>query len=177
MEPVAPVKFLIAILWKDWAEVEAALGRLPPTWGHADFAGPDRPFDLTDYYQAEMGAGLFRRIVSWSELLPPESLVEAKLACMAIESQLAQDHRRTVNLDVGYLDHNKVVLGSVKYAGQKIHLGQGIYADMVARYRRGRYEPLEWSFPDFRDGRYAEELGAIRRIYLDQCRQRRTATL
>ena len=175
MEPVTPVKFLIAVLWNDRSSLATALTLLPKSWGDVDFSGPDHLFNLTDYYQAEMGGGLLRRLVSWSVLLPPESLVEAKLKCIEIERQLACDQQRTINLDVGYLDHNKVVLGSVKYAGQKIHLGSGIYADMVARYRHGSYEPLEWSFPDFRDGRYAEELGTIRRIYLDQLRSARNA--
>ena len=75
-----------------------------------------------------------------------------------------------MNLDIGYLDHNKIVLASVKYAGQKIHLGDGIYADLIARYRGGRYQPFEWTVPDFRDGRYDGELAQIRRTYLNQLR-------
>jgi hypothetical protein len=55
-------------------------------------------------------------------------------------------------------------------AGQKIYLGEGVWADMVARYRQGRYQPFEWTFPDFRDGRYDRELNTIRRTYLGQLR-------
>jgi hypothetical protein len=47
-----------------------------------------------------------------------------------------------------------------------------VYADLIARYRAGRYQPFEWTFPDFRDGRYDQELSTIRRTYLAQLRNR-----
>ena len=77
---------------------------------------------------------------------------------------------RTVNCDAGYLDHNKVVLASAKEAGQKVYLDKGIYADLAGRYKNGAYRPFEWSFPDFKDGRYDKELLAIRALYLKQLR-------
>ncbi len=90
---------------------------------------------------------------------------------------LAEGGCRRVNLDVGYLDHAKIVLGSLKCAGQKIHLGDGVYADLIARFRDGRYQPFEWTFPDFRDGRYDGELAAIRDEYRRQLRDGRSTGL
>jgi hypothetical protein len=95
-------------------------------------------------------------------------LVAAKIACIAIESALSHDAKRRVNLDIGYLDHNKLVLASVKSAGQKIYLRDGIFADLVARYAQGRYQPFAWTFPDFKDGRYDTELQTLRETYLQQ---------
>jgi hypothetical protein len=54
-------------------------------------------------------------------------------------------------------------------------LDQGIYADLAGRYKNGRYQPFEWSFPDFKDGRYDEELGAMRSLYLAQMKTLRAA--
>lgn len=70
-----------------------------------------------------------------------------------------------------HADGNKIVLASFKYAGQKIHLGDGVYAGMVARYKHGCYQPFEWTFPDFCDGRYDDELAVVRRTYLQQLRE------
>lgn len=172
-QPVDPVKLLVGVLWADAAARDAALAQLQATWGTPDYQGPDRAFDQTHYYDAEMGPGLQRRLIAFAELVPPESLPAAKLRCNAIEDGLAHAAGRRVNLDVGYLDRSKVVLASVKYAGQKIHLGAGVYADLIARYEHGRYQPFPWTFPDFRDGRYDAELQALRTRYLDQLRQRR----
>jgi hypothetical protein len=167
---VSPVKFFVAVLWAPAAPLGSALESLRSFGGETDFAGPEHAFDSTDYYEPEMGGGLRRRLVSFSKLRPPDSLCAAKLSCNEIEDRLAAAKGRTVNLDVGYLDHNKIVLASCKGAGQKIYLGQGVWADLIGRYRDGRYCPFEWTFPDFRDGRYDSELGEMRRIYLGQLR-------
>lgn len=165
-----PVKFIVAVLWSGAEELEHALARMRAIWGDVDYTGPDHAFDITNYYEPEMGAGIRRRILSFARLVAPESIREAKLACNELEDRLSGGHGRRVNLDIGYLDHNKIILASAKYAGQKIHLGDGIYADLVGRYRDGRYQPFEWTFPDFRDGRYDKELAEIRHIYLEQLR-------
>ncbi len=166
--PVERVKLFVAILYGTSESLDEARQRLQLLWGPLDYGGPDHLFDMTDYYDAEMGCHLLRRLISFERLVAPETLRQAKLATNQLEDQLAIAGHRQVNLDVGYLDHNKVVLGSVKYAGQKIHLGDGIYADLVGRYRDGRYQPFEWTFPDFRDGRYDQELTHMRAIYLRQ---------
>jgi hypothetical protein len=168
-----PVKLIVAALWAPSGPLPDALESLCSHWGKIDYSGEDHPFDMTDYYQPEMGGNLNRRILSFLRPVPPDSLKAAKNICNQIEDRLAGGKGRLVNLDIGYLDHNKIVLASFKGAGQKIYLGDGVWADLVARYRKGRYNPFEWTFPDFRDGRYDRELLEIRRIYLEQIKKRR----
>ncbi len=166
-----PVKYFVALLWADAALLPEVQTWLAERFGVIDFEGPDRAFDLTDYYEAEMGANLSRRLLSFEPLASPEELPAAKLACMAIEGALAGPRGRRVNLDVGYLDHSKLVLASVNPAGQKIYLSGGIYADLVARYAQGRYQPFAWTFPDFKDGRYDAELATLRSRHLEQLKR------
>ena len=177
-EPSGPeaVKFFVAVLWAEPGARTDAQSRLIQRFGEIDYEGPDRAFDLTNYYEAEMGANLLRRLIAFAALRGPDELVRAKRACNEIEAVLAGPHGRRVNLDLGYLDHNKVVLASVKAAGQKIYLGDGIYADFVARYAEGRYVPFAWTFPDFKDGRYDVELAELRSQYLRQIKHWRTQT-
>ncbi len=167
-----PVKRIVAVLWACAQARDEALLELQKHWGPADYQSPDFPFDVTDYYQDQMGRELFRRLVSFEQLVSPDCLVPDKLLCNALENRFRTSQgRRLVNLDSGYLDHNKLVLASAKAAGQKIYVGQGIWADIQSRYRRGRYEPFEWTFPDFRSTRYDEPLRHIRQLYLQQRRQ------
>ncbi len=158
----------MAVLWAPDVSIEDAMEHLRSYWGEMDFISSDYAFDITSYYEPEMGGNLSRRLVSFLQLVPPDSLCPAKHICNDIEDQLAGERGRLVNLDIGYLDHNKIVLASFKSAGQKIYLGNGVWADLVARYREGKYRAFEWTFPDFRDGRYDQDLLKIRQIYLKQ---------
>jgi len=167
-ESPVPVKYFTAILFSSPDLFTGAKRILREKWGRLDLEGESRLFEVTDYYQPEMGSPLYRSIVSFAELMDPSEIVERKLSCNNIEDDLALGSKRRVNLDAGYLDHNKVVLASAKAAGQKIYLDRGIYADLAGRYKSGRYQPFEWSFPDFKDGRYDRELLSIRKRYLSQ---------
>ena len=165
-----PVKLFVAALYACEDALRTAVSSTESAWGEIDYTGPDHPFDPTDYYEPEMGKNLRRRLISFRKLFPPERLCEAKHTSNDIENRYAVETGRLVNLDVGYLDLNKIVLASFKGAGQKIYLGGGAWADMIARYRDGRYQPFEWTFPDFKDGRYDAELKAIREILREQLR-------
>jgi len=170
-----PVKYLIAVLFRDEEYLLRAKDELAAKWGAIDFEGKNHPFNITDYYESEMGTPLFRRLLSFEQLYDPKLIVAMKLECNDIETALACEGRRRVNLDAGYLDHNKYLLASAKEAGQKVYLDEGIYADLSGRYKAGKYRPFEWSFPDFKDGRYDEELLEIRKLYMQQLKKYRSA--
>jgi Domain of unknown function (DUF4416) len=178
-EAPEPVKYFVAILWADASLLPEVCARLSERWGALDFAGPDHPFDRTTYYESEMGPNLQRRLIAFETLRGPDELASAKRTCIELETAFAGPAGRRVNLDIGYLDHNKIVLSSVKAAGQKIYLSAGVYADLIARYAEGRYQPFAWTFPDFKDGRYDAELNVMRGRYLEQvkvCRNSRLTT-
>jgi hypothetical protein len=162
------VKLFIAVLASPTIDKEYVSALLSEVFGSTDYQGSSHSFDVTTYYDEEMGTGLSRYILGFRGPHYADILVGAKLACVQLEKGSAVDSKRTINLDVGYLDHNKIVLASTKEAGQKLYLDSGIYADFVARYGHGRYNPFEWSFPDFKDGRYDAEFATLRKIFLKE---------
>jgi hypothetical protein len=162
------VKLFIAVLASPTIDKEYVSTLLAEVFGSTDYQGASHAFDVTTYYEAEMGADLSRYILAFRGPHYADILVGAKLACIELEKGSAVDGRRTINLDVGYLDHNKIVLASTKEAGQKLYVDSGIYADFVARYGRGKYTPFEWSFPDFKDGRYDAEFATLRQMFLKE---------
>ena len=159
-------------MWRDPQVRDDGLHRLRDAWGPTDYEGTDRPFDVTDYYSREMGSGLQRRIIAFRDTICPSRLATAKRKCNQIEDDLADNGRRRINLDVGTLDLGKIVLASYKDGGRKIYLQDGVYADCVALYQKGRFEYLPWTFPDISDGRYEGDFIAIRLLYRRQLRRR-----
>jgi hypothetical protein len=167
MRPSAPdaVKLFIGVLYSDEALLGKAQEALMERFGPVDFVSEPIPFDMTDYYQDEMGGPIQRKFLSFQELIDPGRLAEIKMTTNRIEEELAVNGRRKVNLDCGYMDVCKVVLASAKYNGQKIYLGQGIYADPTLHYEKGHFSPYPWSFPDFKTGRYERFFLRIRELF------------
>lgn len=149
-------------------EIDSCLNILSERYGEIDYQSKWFPFDITDYYENEMGTGLMRCFISFKPLYSPKHLADFKIYTNNVEQSFSQKGDRCVNLDCGYMDYFKLVLASVKYGGQKIYLDKGIYADMILYYQKGVFEPFFWTFPDFKDLRYNNILCEIRTKYKKQ---------
>lgn len=159
------VNLVITCIFSQNESLASALHECVTMWGGIDYQSKNFAFDMTDYYTPEMGNTLKRVFFSFEKLISPEKCVAIKHECEAIEKALSVASKRTVNLDPGYIDAHKYVLMSYKYGGQKISVGNNVWADMTLLYRKGTWFPFEWTFPDFKDKRYYNELLKIREKY------------
>lgn len=155
-------KRIMAVLGPAPKPPEALFTALEEAFGAIDYRGEFLPFDTTDYYAPEFGSGLRRGWVSFRGLDGPENLASHKLKAAELERRGAPGGRRAWNLDVGYMDPDKVVLASFKRGPCKLYLGDGVYADLLLKYAGGRFDPMPWAFADFKDGRYGKHLLVIR---------------
>ncbi len=172
IESVAPVKLFVVTLHNEIEILENSAVDLYEHFGKSDLISEDFAFDVTGYYENEMGSNLFRRFYSFEKLISPEQISEVKLLTNSIEEKYRNEKGRRINLDPGYLDTYKVVLASAKFGGQKIYLGSGIYADMTLVMYKGQWEPFAWGFPDFKSRRYDPTLSKIRDLYKAQMKNR-----
>lgn len=170
-QPPQPVKYFCGVLYSDEKLLQDAYRLLQEKFGAIDYKSPVFPFDVTDYYVAEMGSPIWRCFCSFLDLKSPQLLAASKILCNELEEQLAVENRRKVNLDIGYIDYDKVVLASAKYHAHKIYLDLGIYADLTMRYEKGSFKPCEYAFPDFKSGLYDEVFLHIRAKYKGQLRR------
>ncbi len=138
---------------------------LEKTWGPIRHRGKLFAFDKTGYYEPEMGTDLYRGVVSFEKTIPAETIALEKERSNALELSLAtgqMDVARCVNIDIGYMDLDKVVLPSYKRGPYKLYAGRGVWLDMLLNYSKGTFHPTKWAFEDFVRNPYQHDLQLIR---------------
>ncbi len=162
------VKFVCGFIFSDeevYSRVKRVLCR---KFGPLDFeSGPIR-FEFTDYYCAEMGSDLTKRLVSFRRVKDAGDFAGIKRFCMNLEKRYAHQGKRTVNIDPGYLNEAHLVLTTTKDFYHRIYLGKGIHAEVTVYYKNRRFEDLPWTYPDFRTPAYKAILADIRAKYVAQ---------
>jgi hypothetical protein len=134
---------------KDESLFDAVAVELEKRYGPVDAVSSWFPFDFTGYYEKEMGAPLKRRLISFQNHLPAETLPDAKLAAIEIEAQFSKNGRRRVNIDPGFLTLERFVLATGKNYTHRIYLRSGIYADLTLLFTGGQFVTLDWTYPDY----------------------------
>lgn len=145
---------LLATFSRHDAALEWARKTCEAAWGPVALASPAFDFAETDYYRVSMGEGLKKQFFLFDRPFDPGDLAEIKLQTNRWEQEFAAQadyaEARPLNLDPGYLTLAKLVLASTKDHAHRIYLGRGIYAEMTLQFRAGGWQPLEWTYPDYR---------------------------
>lgn len=139
------------------------LAALRETFGEIRHLGKLFPFDKTSYYEPEMGKGLYRGVISFERTVEPQEIGREKELSNALEQKISgKENGRSVNIDIGYMDLDKVVLPSYKRGPFKLYVGGGLWLDMILHYAKGKFIPTEWAFDDFRRNPYEHDLLLVR---------------
>ncbi len=160
LQPSTPVALVCAILADSAQTLAAAKERLAECFGPRRATSAAYDFDFTSYYAAEMGAGLRKQLVCFAEPIDPAELAACKAQTIALEQAMSQGEHRRANIDPGLLSIESLVLATTKCAGHRICIAPQLYAEVTLLYQRGRYRPLEWTYPDYRSD-------AVQRFLLD----------
>jgi hypothetical protein len=173
---VEPVKLFVGMLSAypgALAEAEAALAE---ALGPVDLRSDLFAHAFTEYYRDEMGQPLVRLFVSFERLIAPDRLADLKRLTNQIEDRMAESGHwpvlRPMNLDPGYIAPSKLVLASTKDFSHRIHLQEGIYAEVTLRYVHGEWKTLEWTYPDYRTPAYHDFFTHVRERLLEQRREK-----
>ena len=160
LQPSTPVALVCAVLADSDDTFAVAKERLAECFGPLRAASETYDFDFTAYYEAEMGTGLRKQLVCFKQRIDPAELATVKAQTMALERAMSRGQCRRANIDPGLLSIESLVLATTKYAGHRICIAPQLYAEVTLLYQRGRYRPLEWTYPDYQGD-------AVQRFLLD----------
>jgi len=155
-----PVKLFVGMLSPEPALFDVCAEILREEYGPFDCRSEVLPWDKTDYYRDEMGAGIVRTFIFFERLFDPADLPKIKLFTNGIEKDFAAQEgtvlRRRINLDPGYVTEAKVVLATTKDFAHRVYIGSSIYAEVTLTYsaQDRRFTSFDYTYPDFRTDAY-----------------------
>ena len=129
---------------------------------HSEWAPSFNP--LKDYYEKEMGAGLWREI--WVCLGPVarERLIGLKNWALELEGKSASGGKRSLNIDPGLILPEQLVLATTKPYSHRIYVQDGVFIELCYRYENKSYQFLPWTYPDYQDSEKIEFFNSLRSL-------------
>jgi hypothetical protein len=170
----ASVKLVCGIISSCDPAFQAAEDSLVERYGTIEIVSPLFDFNLTDYYEKQMGRCLKRKFVSFLTLIDPARLSQIKLETNALEEEIRKRSGasfRLVNLDPGYLTASALIMATAKDFSHRVPLQNGIYAHLELLFTKAGAKTLDWTYPDFRRRDYQDFFVAARGLYLGQMKK------
>jgi Domain of unknown function (DUF4416) len=167
-----PAKLFMSLIASEKCIFQQGVQDLCSTRGETDIISRRFPFDFTDYYTQEMGKPLFRHFITFKRLFSIPVLPDIKQATNHLEEKYAapNGHRR-INIDPGYICLEHVILATTKGYTHRPYLRDGIYADLTLIYRNKSFQPLEWTYPDYRQEEVITLFNQFRKKYIEDLRE------
>ena len=170
--PPKAVKLAMSFICSRGEDFTSTIAEADREYGPVDLVSEPLSFHFTNYYEREMGKGLWRRMVGFEPLISPEQLVSIKLWANRVENQsLKEQGGRRVNIDPGYVAGSKFVLATGKDYSHRIYLGGGIYGEITLIVPKGGLSPLPWTYPDYASQPLLGIIDLLRKRYLWQMKQ------
>ncbi len=171
-----PVKLLVGILAADERARERAVEAIKEKFGKIDLVSQVWQFDNTDYYVDELGDSPLRQFVAIEKLIDPGEIAGIKHATNEMEKELAgeleYELERPVNLDPGYVETSKLVLATTKNFSHRVYIGQNMWAEVTLMYIKGKWKSFEFTFPDYKSGKYDSFLNKVRQRVYEQLKEK-----
>ena len=166
----SPAKLFTGILYREEKDRKAVQLAFEKSFGSVDCEAGPFPFQNTGYYD-EIGTGLQKYFFSLRGPIEREKMPEIKLFSNRLEASLADDGRRRVNIDPGYLTLSNVFLASCKDYYHRVYLGRGVYLENEYRYNSGSYDFWPWTYPDYKQQSYLNFFYKLRSLYHKQLKE------
>lgn len=160
-------KLFIGIIFHDESILLSAQKKLIKRYGEIDYQSGFIPFNHTSYYDY-MGPELKKVFFSFKKLFPREKIARIKIYTNNLERKHSVNGIRKINIDPGYLTLSNVFLASCKDFFHRVYIGNGVYIENEFRYVGKRFQPWEWTYPDYKKPETIFFFHELRKIYCTQ---------
>jgi hypothetical protein len=168
-----PAKLFMSLIASEDEILHQGVNNLCLSFGEVDFTSEKLTFRFTDYYAKEMGGDLFRRFITFKNLISIPLLPDMKQSTNRLEEKYATPvGNRRLNIDPGYICLEHVILATTKGYAHRPYLRDGIYADLTLICRNKSFQPLEWTYPDYRQEEVIRLFNQFRKKYVEDLKRR-----
>ncbi|MEO0025639.1 MAG: DUF4416 family protein [candidate division WOR-3 bacterium] len=162
-----PARLVLAVLTRQPELINTAEPELICAFGPILLRSPVISWNFSRYYEPEMGPDLTRQWLLFEPPVLPYQLSQLKDKTMEIEDRFRDKNgNRRLNLDPGILTLHNLVLATTKDYSHRIALTPKIYAEVTLIFHQGGYQPLPWTYPDYKTETCLNFLSACRRTLL-----------
>ncbi len=162
-----PARLVLAVLARQPELISSAEPELTHAFGPILLRSPVISWNFSRYYEPEMGPDLIRQWLLFEPPVLPYQLSQLKDKTMEIEDRFRDERRnRRLNLDPGILTLHNLVLATTKDYSHRIALTPKVYAEVTLIFHQGSYQPLPWTYPDYKTETCRNFLFACRRTLL-----------
>jgi hypothetical protein len=144
-------KLFVAIMFRPEIDINNVLKTLSNDFGPVEDSYGPIEFSFSNYYEEEMGGGLFKTYVSFGRPFDRDGLPAIKKFTNDFETKHLLNGKRAINADPGYITKDKLVLASTKDFYHRLYLGSGIYGEVTVHFRKGKFRYFSWTYPDYMD--------------------------
>lgn len=146
-----PVLFFFSVLYNDSFFVESDVRTIINQIAPIDISFDHDFFPMKDYYSKEMGDSLKlkRCFFLASRAFERNLLVPFKVHADQIEKLKSLDGKRTINIDVGFIALDQVILATGKPYFHRVYLEKGVYANLELFFQENEFKTFPWSYPDY----------------------------
>ena len=145
------VFFFFSILYRsDLFTKEAIIHKIHETLSiDLEFSHPH--FPMKEYYSKEMGSveNLKRIFFVSTKLLDRKNLVDLKIWATSFEKDHLIEKNRSINLDVGFISLEQVILATGKPYYHRVYLDHGVYANLELFQNEDEFKVFPWTYPDY----------------------------
>lgn len=144
-------KLLFAIFSQSIEKIDEVEKLINAKFGHSKLSSEIFLIESTDYYASEMGDQLKKKFILVEKLIERTELISIKHWAVSTEDQFVLNENRTVNIDPMMMTEEQLLVSTGKLFPHRIYLGEGVFGQLELMRRKGHFDILPWTYPDYKD--------------------------